>query len=292
MNVPAPSDRIPTSSGHGVGTSRSSRRHSRVRGARRQRLSDHPHERDGGGASGFGGRRGRPVGRRAALPAALARTELDAPNGHIRLDENRQAVAPITSSGSRTGLNLTMRTHKTVPGVEQTFNGYFRPDGPPGPGDHRVQEGQPAALDAAMTVGTQIAGYRLEELVGRGGMGVVYRAHDVALERSVALKLLSPSLAEDRDFRERFLVGSRLAAALEHPASFRSTTRARQTGSSTWPCATWRARISSDCCRTTVRSSPPARSRSAPKSRSARRSTRPRPRAPGRQAVQRLARSQ
>ncbi len=68
-----------------------------------------------------------------------------------------------------------------------------------------------------MSVGTQIAGYRLEELVGRGGMGVVYRAHDVALERSVALKLLSPSLAEDRDFRERFLVESRLAAALEHP---------------------------------------------------------------------------
>ena len=68
-----------------------------------------------------------------------------------------------------------------------------------------------------MSVGTQIAGYRLEEVVGRGGMGVVYRAHDVALERSVALKLLSPSLAEDRDFRERFLVESRLAASLEHP---------------------------------------------------------------------------
>ncbi len=68
-----------------------------------------------------------------------------------------------------------------------------------------------------VTAGTQIAGYRLEEEIGRGGMGVVYRAHDVALERSVALKLLSPSLAEDRDFRERFLVESRLAASLEHP---------------------------------------------------------------------------
>jgi streptogramin lyase len=68
-----------------------------------------------------------------------------------------------------------------------------------------------------VSVGTQIAGYRLEELVGRGGMGIVYRAHDIALERSVALKLLAPSLAEDRDFRERFLVESRLAASLEHP---------------------------------------------------------------------------
>jgi DNA-binding beta-propeller fold protein YncE len=68
-----------------------------------------------------------------------------------------------------------------------------------------------------MSVGTQIAGYRLEKQVGRGGMGVVYRAHDVALERSVALKLLAPALADDPAFRERFLVESRLAASLDHP---------------------------------------------------------------------------
>ena len=48
-------------------------------------------------------------------------------------------------------------------------------------------------------------------------MGVVYRARDVALERPVALKLLSPRLAEDASFRERFLVESRLAASLDHP---------------------------------------------------------------------------
>jgi YVTN family beta-propeller protein len=69
----------------------------------------------------------------------------------------------------------------------------------------------------AVSTGTQVAGYRLEELVGRGGMGVVYRAHDLALERSVALKLLAPELAEDTGFRERFLVESRLAASLDHP---------------------------------------------------------------------------
>ena len=66
-------------------------------------------------------------------------------------------------------------------------------------------------------IGTQVAGYRLEEIVGHGGMGVVYRAHDLALERPVALKLLAPSLAEDPEFRERFLVESRLAASLDHP---------------------------------------------------------------------------
>jgi serine/threonine protein kinase len=80
-----------------------------------------------------------------------------------------------------------------------------------------LQEGQPAALGTPMSVGMQIAGYRLEELVGRGGMGVVYRAHDLALERSIALKLLSPNLADDPAFRERFLVESRLAASLDHP---------------------------------------------------------------------------
>jgi serine/threonine protein kinase len=49
-------------------------------------------------------------------------------------------------------------------------------------------------------------------------MGVVYCAHDLALDRKVALKLLAPELAEDVRFRERFLRESRLAASLDHPA--------------------------------------------------------------------------
>ena len=66
-------------------------------------------------------------------------------------------------------------------------------------------------------IGTELAGYRLEALIGRGGMGVVYRARDLALDRDVALKLLAPHLAEDVSFRERFLTESRVAASLEHP---------------------------------------------------------------------------
>ena len=66
--------------------------------------------------------------------------------------------------------------------------------------------------------GTELAGYRIESLLGRGGMGVVYRARDLALDRNVALKLLAPELAEDVRFRERFLRESRLAASLDHPA--------------------------------------------------------------------------
>jgi serine/threonine protein kinase len=66
-------------------------------------------------------------------------------------------------------------------------------------------------------IGTELAGYRLEELLGRGGMGVVYRARDLALDRNVALKILSPELAQDERFRERFLIESRLAASIDHP---------------------------------------------------------------------------
>jgi YVTN family beta-propeller protein len=66
-------------------------------------------------------------------------------------------------------------------------------------------------------VGTELAGYRIESLLGRGGMSVVYRADDPRLRRKVALKLLAPERAEDELFRERFLRESQLAASLDHP---------------------------------------------------------------------------
>jgi len=65
--------------------------------------------------------------------------------------------------------------------------------------------------------GSEIAGFRLEELIGRGGMGAVYRAEDVRLGRKVAVKVLAPELAENERFRERFLRESQLAASLDHP---------------------------------------------------------------------------
>lgn len=66
-------------------------------------------------------------------------------------------------------------------------------------------------------VGTQVAGYRIEAQLGRGGMSVVYLAEDERLGRKVALKLLAPQLAEDLRFRERFLRESRIAASIDHP---------------------------------------------------------------------------
>ena len=66
-------------------------------------------------------------------------------------------------------------------------------------------------------VGTQIAGYRLEEKIGQGGMAVVFRAQDERLRRPVALKILSPALAMDEAFRHRFIRESRSAAAVDDP---------------------------------------------------------------------------
>ncbi len=69
----------------------------------------------------------------------------------------------------------------------------------------------------AYTVGSEVAGYRLEEQIGQGGMALVYRARDIQLGRNVALKLLSPMLGSDESFRERFIRESRAAAAVDHP---------------------------------------------------------------------------
>ena len=72
-------------------------------------------------------------------------------------------------------------------------------------------------MSVALDSGSRFAGYQIESLVGRGGMGVVYRATDLSLERPVALKLVAPELAEDELFRRRFLKEPRLAASLDHP---------------------------------------------------------------------------
>jgi hypothetical protein len=68
-----------------------------------------------------------------------------------------------------------------------------------------------------VVAGQELAGYRLIELGGAGGMGRVYRAVQPGLDRVVAVKVIRPELALDRAFRERFEVESRLAASIDHP---------------------------------------------------------------------------
>ena len=71
--------------------------------------------------------------------------------------------------------------------------------------------------EGELALGSTFAGHRIDGIAGRGGMGVVYRATDLTLDRPVALKLLVPSLARDPVFRARFERECRLAAALDHP---------------------------------------------------------------------------
>ena len=70
---------------------------------------------------------------------------------------------------------------------------------------------------ASSAAGSRIAGYRLEEQIGEGGMAVVFRARDERLQRQVALKILSPTLVADEEFRRRFIRESRSAAAVDDP---------------------------------------------------------------------------
>jgi len=65
--------------------------------------------------------------------------------------------------------------------------------------------------------GAQIASYRIDQLIGRGGMATVYRATDIRLDRVVALKVLIPELAGNSSFRQRFMLESRAGASLDHP---------------------------------------------------------------------------
>jgi serine/threonine protein kinase len=66
-------------------------------------------------------------------------------------------------------------------------------------------------------VGTQLGPYRLDETIGRGGMGVVYLARDLRLDRRVAVKIMAAEVAGDPSFRERFEREARMAAAIDHP---------------------------------------------------------------------------
>src|SRR5215475_155888 len=65
--------------------------------------------------------------------------------------------------------------------------------------------------------GDEFAGYRIEQRLGRGGMGILYLALEPSLERRVALKLIAPEAAADDVFARRFAEESRIAAAIEHP---------------------------------------------------------------------------
>jgi pSer/pThr/pTyr-binding forkhead associated (FHA) protein len=75
----------------------------------------------------------------------------------------------------------------------------------------------PPAPAEALPLGTVFAGCRVEEVIGHGDMGIVYRAEELALQRRVALKLILPEHSGDARFRERFRRESKVAASIDHP---------------------------------------------------------------------------
>jgi serine/threonine protein kinase len=86
-------------------------------------------------------------------------------------------------------------------------------------GGEKTQVGPSELVPVAQRLrpGTRLAGYAIEGVAGSGGMGTVYRARHLHLERTVALKVLAAELASSPDFRERFLRESRTAASIHHP---------------------------------------------------------------------------
>jgi serine/threonine protein kinase len=72
-------------------------------------------------------------------------------------------------------------------------------------------------LEETLSVGSVLGGFKIEKELGRGGMGVVYKAHELSLNRKVALKVLAPRLSSDEEFIKRFKREAMVVAALDHP---------------------------------------------------------------------------
>jgi|GEM_PF-1087853 len=86
----------------------------------------------------------------------------------------------------------------------------------PASGPAKPGTAQHAKISGPLT-GRRIGPYRVTDQIGKGGMGVVYRAHDTALDRTVAIKILPPHLSGDEEFVKRFVREARSAARLDHP---------------------------------------------------------------------------
>ena len=117
---------------------------------------------------------------------------------------------------------LPRKGYRFLPRVEAVPTSHREKDAPaPSDGSDPKVASEKVASEAEGTfplkVGQVISHYRVEEKLGQGGMGVVYRAKDMRLGRTVALKMLLPQLAADRTLRRRLEAEARAASSLNHP---------------------------------------------------------------------------
>ena len=132
--------------------------------------------------------------------------------GTIWLAQDR-CDGTLTTRQARHGQRAGLQTQRTV-SVKAGHSYLARADQQ---GKRRTSGAARVSMATDARIGSELAGYRIEASIGRGGMGVVYRAEQLRLGRQVALKLLAPELAKNQGFRARFEHESRLAAAIDHP---------------------------------------------------------------------------
>jgi|GEM_PF-3533609 hypothetical protein len=141
-------------------------------------------------------------------------------------DQVREGQPPLSHDGG----TAVIPAVDSSPGAEPSGPSVLVPEGPSAETASAQTvlshhgEGETAQVQAVGTgrfvllkPGRIIAGYRIEGLLGLGGMGQVYRATQLSMNRGVAYKVLSPKLAGNPRFRERFLREARAAGRLHHP---------------------------------------------------------------------------
>ncbi len=128
--------------------------------------------------------------------------------GFLETPPDAASAISTAPTSSQSGRNPPDETKRNPLGLKQLFEAAL---------EREHADFGPSASSPDAFIGRVFSHYRLDEPLGSGGMGVVYRATDLKLGRVVAIKLLSRQLAADETAKARFLREARAASALDHP---------------------------------------------------------------------------